>query len=512
MIDPKSSCQSRTRLEELNIPLLYTTFPDGFTRDINGWSFPDAKEKATIDVELTDEESEELNKLGLKQRAEHISGKTYRLKRLRTLDIEIASDTTIEAMNGLKTRWDNGEFADVTSLKKEFAKLYRDTCTQRCPHCFNQEDDFYVSRIINGQKLMNWAETKKVLQQAKRLGLESVKFLGIGEIFNNPSLFEILDDLERERLIIAIFTKGAALGDDETAGKCGYKGITTAEDLVKRISEYKNVSILLGANSFDRAIQDKMVGCGKDGGVVDYTIKRDRALKLLVKYGFNNPVDGKRLALIAAPVTPQVSDETLEMYEWGMRRNIPVITIPTMVSGKGAEELEWLIGQFANNEMLIRKYDPSGNMDKNQRYVEWLVDFYTDIYTRAIEIGVTDIDNIKLEGLSGYAGAAKCQQAYNGMYIRLPGSAQECPGRCIGAEIQDDIRVQSLVTTWVASRNYSRSVDCRALCAVKMKNLTGSKVKVCDCCEVYESVGSMPVELETRVIQSLELSFIEALV
>lgn len=382
MINPRSSYQSRTRLEELNIPLLYTTFPDDFTRDINGWSFPDAKEKATIDVELTDEEAEELNKLGIMQRAQHISGRTYRLI---------------------------------------------------------------------------------------GLGLESVKFLGIGEIFNNPSLFEILDDLEREGLIIAIFTKGAALGDDETAQKCGYKGIATAEDLVKKISEYKNVSILLGANSFDHAVQDKMVGCGKDGGVVDYTIKRDRALKLLVKYGFNNPDDGKRLALIAAPVTPQVSDETIEMYEWGMRRNIPVITIPTMVSGKGAEELEWLIGQFANNEMLIRRYDPSGNMNKDQRYVEWLVDFYSDIYTRAIEIGVTDIDDIKLEGLSGYAGAAKCQQAYNGMYIRLPGSAQECPGRCIGAEIQDDIRGQSLVTTWVASRNYSRSVECRALCAVKNK-------------------------------------------
>lgn len=91
------------------------------------------------------------------------------------------------------------------------------------------------------------------------------------------------------------------------------------------------------------------------------------------------------------------------------------------------------------------------------------------------------------------------------MYIRLPGTAQECPGRCVGTQITDDIRKHSLLATWLGSRNYSRSVDCRALCAVKMKDLTGSKIKVCDCCVIYENVGSMPLELETRVIENFKL-------
>ncbi|MDA8228866.1 MAG: hypothetical protein M0T74_14445 [Desulfitobacterium hafniense] len=412
-------------------------------------------------------------------------------------------------MNGLTNRYDAGEFrdengaVDIDALKKEFAGLYRDTCTQRCPHCFNQEDDFYVRKIISGQKLMKWSETKSLLKQAKRFGLESVKFLGIGEIFKNPNLFEILADLQKEKIKIAIFTKGAALGDDETAKSCGYVGMNTAEDLVRKISEYQNISILLGANSFRPLLQDEMVGCGKDGGVFNYTQKRDRALYLLVKYGLNNPKYGKRLALIAAPVTPLVSDETVEMYEWGVRRNIPVITIPTMVSGKGTNELGWLLGQFETNETLIKRYDPMVEMTREQRYTEWLVDFYTDIYSRALDMGIYDIETLTSEGLSGYAGAAKCQQSHNGMYIRLPGAVQECPGRCVGAEITEDLRAQSFVTTWLGSRNYDRSKDCRALCAVKMKDLTGSKVKVCDCCEVYENVGSMPLELETRVLQNL---------
>jgi len=371
MINEQLIVESRKRLEELNISLMYEVFPADFKVDINGWSFPDDKEKGTIDVELTPEEIAKLKNKGLLKKAELIFGHTYRIRRLRTLDIEIGAEETIDRMNALKTRYDNGEFAgpsgmvDINLLKIEFAKLYNDICTQRCPHCFNQEDDFYVSKIINGQKLMKWSEIKELIRVAKRFGLESVKFLGIGEIFKNLRLFEILDDLQAENIRIGIFTKGPALGDDETAKSCGYEGIYTAEDLVKRISEYQNVSILLGANSFNPIFQDAMVGCGKDAGV------------------------------------------------------------------------------------------------------------------------------------------AKCQQKHNGMYIRLPGAVQECPGRCVGAEILEDVRVQNLITTWLGSINYDRK-DCRSLCAVKMKDLTGNNVKVCDCCKIYENVGSMPPELEMRVIEGID--------
>lgn len=55
----------KKRLNNLNIPLIYEKFPETFKRDINGWSFPDAQEKISIDVELTDEEVSELKEQGL---------------------------------------------------------------------------------------------------------------------------------------------------------------------------------------------------------------------------------------------------------------------------------------------------------------------------------------------------------------------------------------------------------------------------------------------------------------
>ena len=61
---------------------------------------------------------------------------------------------------------------------------------------------------------MKWSDMKQILTAAKKIGLESVKFLGIGEIFKIPDLFSILDDLREMDIKIGIFTKGTALGDD----------------------------------------------------------------------------------------------------------------------------------------------------------------------------------------------------------------------------------------------------------------------------------------------------------
>lgn len=189
------------RLMDLEIPEVYQTFPKDFHVDVNGWSFVDYEETKYIDVQLTDNEVAELKEHGLLDKICHISGNMYKIKRLRTMDIELASDDAIDAMNTLKKRFEQGEFRgqdnaiDTDALKREFAGMYRTTCTQRCPHCFNQEDDFYVRKILDGHKLLKWSDMKQILTAAKKIGLESVKFLGIGEIFKIPDLFSILDDL-----------------------------------------------------------------------------------------------------------------------------------------------------------------------------------------------------------------------------------------------------------------------------------------------------------------------------
>ena len=90
------------RLTDLEIPEIYQAFPKDFYVDVNGWSFVDYEETKYINVQLTDDEVAELKEYGLLDKVCHISGNVYKIKRLRTLDIELASDNAIDAMNTLK--------------------------------------------------------------------------------------------------------------------------------------------------------------------------------------------------------------------------------------------------------------------------------------------------------------------------------------------------------------------------------------------------------------------------
>ncbi|MDE6052977.1 MAG: hypothetical protein K2G55_04270 [Lachnospiraceae bacterium] len=94
------------RLMDLEIPEIYQVFPKDFYVDVNGWSFVDYEETKYINVQLTDDEVAELKEYGLLDKVCHISGNVYKIKRLRTLDIELASDNAIDAMNTLKKRFE----------------------------------------------------------------------------------------------------------------------------------------------------------------------------------------------------------------------------------------------------------------------------------------------------------------------------------------------------------------------------------------------------------------------
>jgi hypothetical protein len=316
-------------------------------------------------------------------------------------------------------------------------------CGLKCPGCFSEEG-IYNDR----ENLMTWQQVMTVLDQGKRLGLQGIKFLGPGELFQNPDLFDILDALKERNIPISIFTKGAELGDDNLARQVyGNEGIQTATDLTNRIAKYDGVRILLGFNSFSSERQDWMVGslkkpgdyiitAGKfiERGISNYTTKRDNALVNLVNAGFTE--GEQRLSLIAAPVFYYQSDEIPSMYLWSAKRNIPLVIAPTMESGPKAVGL-----QKANS-----KIDPEH---------EQLIGLMTSVYRTAIDNGVLTIDQIKNEGVSAYMGTSPCNQVANGLFMRLNGQIQMCPGKSDKTAIYGNTHEKSLAEIWVNSPNYT---------------------------------------------------------
>ncbi len=301
---------------------------------------------------------------------------------------------------------------------------FGNVCSLNCPHCFRKDN-----RVDFGKgKQMTYDETIQLIRDAKKLGLRSVKFLGAGEPFENKKFIGFLKFLKEMDIIPLIFTKGHVIGDDNLAKLWNSDyGISNSSELIDELKRV-NASILLGFNSFDTKKQDKMVG-----GIKGYTLKRNRALELLAKAGFNkhNPT---KLCLAANPITHENYDEMFEIYQWGRVRNLYLIVCPTMISGRCSQIKDW------------KKITPSK---------EKLVDLYVKIYKFNIEKGIQTLEQIKEEGISAYAGGCPCHQVACGMYITLGGIVLRCPGDDV--TIFGDIRKKSLKEIWINSENYKRA-------------------------------------------------------
>ncbi|MDD5148784.1 MAG: radical SAM protein [Candidatus ainarchaeum sp.] len=306
----------------------------------------------------------------------------------------------------------------VLSLDIDFGNY----CSLNCPHCFRRNNKVDFGK----HKLMGYKDIVALIEDAKKLGLKSVKFLGAGEPFENKRFLEFLRFLKKSKITPLIFTKGHVIGDDELVKKYySDYGISTGRQLVKELKKL-GAGILLGFNSFDTEIQDKMVG-----GVKGYSLKRNRALELLAEAGFNKP-NPTRLALIATPLTKSNYKGAFDIYKWARQRNLYTIICPTMVSGRCAKEWAW------------HKITPSRKK---------LVDLYARIYKFNIEKGIQSLKQIKEEGISPYAGATPCHQIACGMYVTLTGTVLRCPG--------DDVTVFGSVWKEPLEQIWKKSENCK---------------------------------------------------
>lgn len=329
--------------------------------------------------------------------------------KLLTIDLSIRDDEYIERVNR----------GSSETISERAEKEYK--CDIGCKHCFECKTD-------TNNPLMTFDEVKDVVEKAKKIGLETVKFLGPGELLHNPKLFEILDFFEQENINICIFTKGIILGDDELAQK--NFGLS-AKELCQKLAGYNKVRLLVGFTSADPKTEHSRI----ESKVEDFSRKRNTGLENLVGAGMNKDINSQKLALICAPILKDNIDEALNIFVWGTKRNMPVVLSPTMVSGKGQEMPEITNPDFKEKQ---------------------LVDLYSRVYKWLIENKILTQDDVKNEGVSPYAGFA-CNQFISGMFIRKDGRVQACPGNESALfRYCDDIRNADLKQVWKQSLGYMK--------------------------------------------------------
>lgn len=332
----------------------------------------------------------------------------------------------------------NGWAFDKATIEANKGKLltldidFGTYCSLNCPACFRKKNT-----IDDVKHELQFGNLVDIILQAKKLGLRSVKFLGAGDPFENYGFLKFLRFLKEQDVIPLIFTKGQTIGDDKSVFKYfGEYGIYTGKELVKELNDC-NASIMLSFNSFDDAVQAKLVG-----RTTEFIHVRNRALKLLVESGFNdsNPT---RLALINSPITIWTIDEAFEIYKWGRLRNLYTVVTPSMISGR-AKDRVWV------------KITP---------LEEKMVKLYSNIYEFNIETNLQTFDQIKDEGISAYAGGHPCNQVATGLYVSLNGKVLSCPGS--EENIEGNIWEKSLEEIWLKSENYKRSGTFNCGCIAK---------------------------------------------
>ena len=238
---------------------------------------------------------------------------------------------------------------------------------------------------------------------------------------------------------MAIFTKGHIIGDDDKVlnyfGKYGFKDSKSLFQFLKE----KNVSLLLGFNSFNEELQADFIGEKTKSGKNIYIRSRNRALELSVEYGFNEVENDKtRLALICATIKTENFDEVLDIYKFSRTQNIYSLNCPTALSGLG--KIEYV----RTNKLL-----------DSEVYIDKLKSLYIDIYSWGIENDYLSINDIEKYGISLYAGGHPCNQVAAGMYITLNGKVARCPGRDDDDfMIENDVRSKPLKEIWLNSKNY----------------------------------------------------------
>ena len=364
-----------------NVPEIFINgFPKDYRPWIDGWAFSEDQLRSKL------------------------PDGTYKLL---TLDISINSEDYVKEVNA----------GPQENLSQRAEENYK--CEIGCKHCFECKTD-------TNNPLMTFDEMKSVIEKAKRLGLETVKFLGPGELLHNPKLFEILDYFENENIKIGIFTKGVILGDDELAQKLFS---LSAQDFCKKLYAYNCVRLLIGFISADPETEYQRL----QTSIEKFSEKRNRGIENMAALGMNNNPQCQRMALICAPILQDNVDEAFQIFKWGVRRNMPVVLAPTMVSGKGLDMPEIQKDDFKNNS---------------------LVDLYTNTYSWMINQDIMTADQIQQEGVSPYAGIT-CNQFISGMFIRKDGRIQACPGNETRAfRYCNDIRHDDLETVWKNSMGY----------------------------------------------------------
>ncbi len=284
-----------------------------------------------------------------------------------------------------------------------------DRCALNCVYCFAKsgEETGTYYRPDKGDSPLGLADIRRVVIEAKDMGLRSIKIIGYREPFDNLGIHDFIEFSAQQGIHLVIFTAGYTLGEQAFGGS-----VSKAIDFLAR----RPVSLMVKMHSLDRETEDAIVR--RKG----YAQQRDRYLRELLEDGRFTAEACTRLG-IENVISVQDVDELCDMYEYfKLHRNVFVDIDPPIPVGRTA---------------TLREAERSGCMSQSQ-----LKDLAIRIYQ------LNQRHGIPFHGFSPFFGAPPCGQLPIGLYVTLSGRVLTC---CGSDEELGNVKVETLRQTFARS-------------------------------------------------------------
>lgn len=295
------------------------------------------------------------------------------------------------------------------------AELASNVCPWNCSFCFT-EDPAGPGVKTKLHNEMTLAERISLIEQSAKLGNRSINFIGAGEPTIDPHFWEVVGAMQVNGITPIVYT--------EAALKC------TDEKFVQRLYD-SGCTIVMKMNSlWNEAYQNAIVagdGIRKNPRSQNYFHDRARAIELLFEAGFAK-ADPTRLAFDTI-ICKQNKGEVLDLHRWARARNVFVLFVNYLPSGRSSDGLHDAIS-------------------KAEQF---------DLFRQMAEIDVREFGLPPHASHFPYAGGTPCTIRGMGLYVKIRGEVFDCPGE---SEALGNVREEGgLASLWTRARHIQLAFD-----------------------------------------------------
>jgi MoaA/NifB/PqqE/SkfB family radical SAM enzyme len=315
--------------------------------------------------------------------------------------------------------WDftRQEIADAVKDNRMLNPAYElssNTCPWNCFFCFTEDPNNPegLKKKLAGEMTLD--ERISLIDQSAELGAKSINLIGAGEPTIDKNFWDVVGHMSDKGITPIVYTEGALKLTDENFAKRLYDTGSTVVLKVNSLKDrdYQNSTVVGG---IDRVKPLKM----------DYFKKRNEALDVLIKTGFNDS-DPTRLAFDTI-ICQENYDEIPEIHRYARDNNIFVLFVNYLPSGRSSTPMQ----NSVTHQEQFAMFDQIAKIDREEYELEHRSKF-------------------------PYAGGVPCSIRGLGLYVKIKGDAWDCPGEL---ESLGNVKDESLESIWNKTTHIRQSFD-----------------------------------------------------